>query len=125
VDQPRPKPGLDSQADLDPHVGCYAIPYWFGAQKQTKEWVVLDAWLVVAVFMLGAASGSLLARINYMGWENRIHREVSPEPPVDPQDDSLRSRTTELKALIFFGERSFPGSTWRKLANQYSMNLGE
>jgi hypothetical protein len=93
--------------------------------ETNKEWVVLDAWLVVAVFMLGAASASLLARINYMGWENRIHREVSPEPPVDPQDDSLRSRTTEFKALIFFGERSFPGSTWRKLASQYSRNLGE
>jgi hypothetical protein len=43
---------------------------------------VLDAWLVVAVFMLGAACGSLLTRINYKGFEDRMRQELSIEPLV-------------------------------------------
>jgi hypothetical protein len=88
--------------------------------------MALDACFTVAVFLFGAASGALLTRISYTVWEDRMHREVNPEPSVRSQNESLRSQTTESRVVAFFGQLSSPCSPWRKLARHWlHSNLGE
>lgn len=87
----------------------------------------MDACFAVAVFLLGAACGALLARIAHTGFEDRLRHGLALEPLVDVENENLRPRKAELRNPAYPCEISPRGSKFRKLARRrsHSKNLGE